>query len=136
MRQFFYLFLIGLVLVIPFVLRRPADTMPAHSPSAQRLIIITPNNQDIRNEFGRAFDDWHQRIYGQAVEVDWRNVGGTNDVKRFLQTIMPGRNLRASGFTICRSFVQPQRLSGAAGLNRPGRAKYTAEHGHDWKHEM
>ena len=92
MRQYIYLLLIALVLIVPFALRRAAGSKAAVTDaSAQRLIVITPNNQDIRNEFGRAFDAWHQRIYGAAVAVDWRSVGGTNDVKRYLQTTFSGQ---------------------------------------------
>jgi ABC-type Fe3+ transport system substrate-binding protein len=96
MRQFVYYFLIALVLVIPFALRRPADTAPAQSPAAQRLIIISPHIQDIRNEFAGAFSDWHQRTYNQPVDIDYRNVGGTNDIKRFLQATF-GAQIGADG---------------------------------------
>jgi ABC-type Fe3+ transport system substrate-binding protein len=54
---------------------------------AARLVIITPHDQDIRDEFRRAFADWHQRTYGQRVDLEFLSPGGTTDIKRQLQTI-------------------------------------------------
>jgi iron(III) transport system substrate-binding protein len=50
-----------------------------------RLVIITPNAQDIRNEFRWAFSDWHRKKYGEAVEVEYLNPGGANDIRRELE---------------------------------------------------
>ena len=58
----------------------------APSPAAQQVIIITPHVDAIRNEFGRAFADWHQARYREAAAVEWRNVGGTADSVRFIQS--------------------------------------------------
>ncbi|HEX4053496.1 MAG TPA: extracellular solute-binding protein [Tepidisphaeraceae bacterium] len=52
--------------------------------SGARLVIITPHEQDIRNEFRWAFADWHKRKYGQAIEVEYLTPGGTNDIRREL----------------------------------------------------
>ncbi len=52
--------------------------------AADRLVVITPNNQDIRNEFSRAFTDWHRVHYGSEIVLDFRIPGGSNDVKRQL----------------------------------------------------
>lgn len=56
---------------------------PAERP-AERLVIITPHSQDIRNEFRWAFADWHQKKYGDAVDIEYLNPGGTNDIRREL----------------------------------------------------
>ncbi|HNT33838.1 MAG TPA: ABC transporter substrate-binding protein, partial [bacterium] len=69
------------VLGLPFLLRpqeaiRPSNALP--------LVIISPHNEAIRYEFGRAFSDWHERRYGVPVDVDWRNVGGTSEITRYL----------------------------------------------------
>ncbi len=55
------------------------------SASGARLVIITPDDEDIRNEFRWAFADWHRRKYGEAVDVQYLNPGGTNDIRRELQ---------------------------------------------------
>ncbi len=49
------------------------------------LIVISPHVPQIREEFGRAFSDWHLRRYGSAVRVDYRTVGGTSEIIRALQ---------------------------------------------------
>jgi iron(III) transport system substrate-binding protein len=52
----------------------------------QHVIILTPHVDAIRYEFGRGFGEWHQKTFGEKVEVEWRNVGGTSDALRFVQS--------------------------------------------------
>jgi ABC-type Fe3+ transport system substrate-binding protein len=54
--------------------------------SAAHVVILTPHVDSIRYEFGRAFAEWHLRNHGEAAEVEWRNVGGTSDSLRFIQS--------------------------------------------------
>jgi iron(III) transport system substrate-binding protein len=100
MRRYLYIILFFFVLVAPFLLRLAVtrgdgasaggdggagrDT-GAPSAGAARLVIITPHNQDIRNEYARAFSRWHQREFGRPVVLDFRVPGGTNDIKRVLE---------------------------------------------------
>jgi ABC-type Fe3+ transport system substrate-binding protein len=51
-----------------------------------RVIIITPHVDAIRYEFAHGFERWHERRFGEKAEVDWRNVGGTSDALRFIQS--------------------------------------------------
>ena len=51
-----------------------------------RLIITSPHNEAIRHEFGRAFSQWHQQKFGEAVKVEWRDLGGSSDILRFVQS--------------------------------------------------
>ena len=51
-----------------------------------RVVIISPHNEAIRYEFGRGFDQWHRRRFGGGVTVEWRDVGGTADALRFVQS--------------------------------------------------
>jgi ABC-type Fe3+ transport system substrate-binding protein len=86
-RRYAFIVLFLLVLAAPFVLRavvRPTDSVAGDSRGAARLVVITPNNQDIRREFARAFSEWHRSHFGTAVEIDYRTPGGTNDIKRQL----------------------------------------------------
>jgi ABC-type Fe3+ transport system substrate-binding protein len=53
-------------------------------PGDPVLVIISPHNEAIRREFGRAFSDWHARRHGRPVKVDWRNIGGTTEIMRYL----------------------------------------------------
>jgi ABC-type Fe3+ transport system substrate-binding protein len=54
------------------------------SGSTERIVIITPHAQDIRNEFRWAFADWHQKTYGYPVDLEYLTPGGTNDIRREL----------------------------------------------------
>jgi iron(III) transport system substrate-binding protein len=86
-RHYLYIFLFVLVLLAPFAMRRVVQGDRGSgevAPGARRLVVITPHNQDIRREFARAFNDWHVARHGEAVEVDYRSPGGTNDIKRQL----------------------------------------------------
>ncbi len=68
---------------LPFLLRRPADT-GAWRTGDPVLVAISPHNDAIRQEFAEAFSRWHQRHYGVPVRVDWRVIGGTTEIMRFL----------------------------------------------------
>lgn len=78
-----------LVLGLPFIVRlsvgqERAAAIGAHK-DAKRLIITTPHVEQIRDEFGPAFDRWHARTYGQNVVIDWRTPGGTSDIIKQLE---------------------------------------------------
>ena len=55
------------------------------APAAE-VIILTPHVDAIRHEFGRGFAEWHAKKFGEKAEVQWRNVGGTSDALRFVQS--------------------------------------------------
>ncbi|MGH8020480.1 MAG: extracellular solute-binding protein [Opitutaceae bacterium] len=48
------------------------------------VVIITPHNEAIRSEFARGFADWYQRKRGRSAAVDWRVIGGTSEIARYL----------------------------------------------------
>ncbi|HBS27901.1 MAG TPA: hypothetical protein DEB06_00270, partial [Phycisphaerales bacterium] len=72
----------ALLIGLPFA-ARPAREGSA--PGARRLVIITPHNEQIRFEFGRAFSEWHAEQFGEPVFVDWRAPGGTSEIRRILE---------------------------------------------------
>lgn len=51
-----------------------------------RLIVASPHNEAIRHEFGQGFMAWHQKSFGQQVRVEWRDLGGSSDILRFVQS--------------------------------------------------
>mgnify|MGYP001197174143 CR=1 FL=1 len=71
------------IIALPFVFRREpeAGQWQAGDPV---LTIITPHNEAIRYEFERGFSKWHQQRFGRPVKVDWRNIGGTTEINRYL----------------------------------------------------
>jgi ABC-type Fe3+ transport system substrate-binding protein len=68
-------------LALPFVLR---PKRPAPAAADETLVIITPHNEAIRYEFGLAFQKWYRRQTGRNVFVDWRVIGGTSEIARYL----------------------------------------------------
>lgn len=53
---------------------------------AASVIVISPHNASICYEFGRAFGRWHEQAHGGPAAVDWRNLGGTADALKFVQS--------------------------------------------------
>jgi ABC-type Fe3+ transport system substrate-binding protein len=87
-------------LLLPLLWARPR---PAGDAAARRLVIVTPHNEQIRYEFGRAFSRWHQQTHGESVEIDWRSLGGTSDIRRMLisryeKLAKAGRENEGAGF--------------------------------------
>src|SRR5690348_11869243 len=70
------------VVALPFLLR-PKTTVI--SGTDDRVVIITPHNEAIRFEFGRGFAKWYRAKTGRSVSVDWRVIGGTGEIARFLE---------------------------------------------------
>jgi len=68
---------------VPVAIRPKSATV---DPSARRVIIVTPHNEQIRTEFGRAFAEWHQRQYGEPATVIWNTPGGTSEISRLLRS--------------------------------------------------
>jgi ABC-type Fe3+ transport system substrate-binding protein len=71
----------GVLIGVPLAWRAPEDDAPG---GEVQLVIITPHNEQIRREIGRAFSRWHEAHHGAAVRIDWRNLGGSTDVYRIL----------------------------------------------------
>ncbi|HZW06170.1 MAG TPA: hypothetical protein VFF65_03525, partial [Phycisphaerales bacterium] len=65
-------------------LRRKADAVPVQG--GQTLVVVTPHIEQIRLEFGAAFDRWHRRVHGSPVTVDWRTPGGTSEIRKLLES--------------------------------------------------
>jgi ABC-type Fe3+ transport system substrate-binding protein len=58
----------------------------SEAKTESRVVIISPHNEAIRYEFGRGFDLWHRKKFGEGVTVEWRDLGGTADALRFVQS--------------------------------------------------
>ena len=78
---------VGVLSALAVVLGVPLAFRPAGSrepEGAARVIIITPHNDQIRHEFARGFDRWHRERFAQPAIVDWRQPGGTTEIRRLL----------------------------------------------------
>lgn len=78
---------LAVVLGVPFLVRRPAESEQgaASGANVRTLIVVTPHVEQIRAEFSAAFDDWHRRRFGEAVRIDWRAGGGTSEIVKQLE---------------------------------------------------
>jgi ABC-type Fe3+ transport system substrate-binding protein len=98
MRRYAFIVMFLVLLALPLMLRALSNGshMPgtAGSTAGDRLVIITSQTQDIRNEFRWAFADWHQLKYGEPVDLEFLSPGGSNDIKRQLDSFF--RQVRAS----------------------------------------
>lgn len=77
------IFALAIVVGIPFVLK-PKQNLLAKADDT--LVIISPHNEAIRYEFTRAFTEFYQKKTGRTVRVDWRLVGGTSEIAKYLKS--------------------------------------------------
>jgi iron(III) transport system substrate-binding protein len=79
------LILLALVTIValPFIFRQepPAGEWRQGDPV---LVIVSPHNEAIRYEFANAFSRWHQGKFGRPARIDWRSIGGTTEIVRYL----------------------------------------------------
>ncbi len=51
------------------------------------LLILSPHNEVIRNEFQWAFTLWHAEEYGQRVAIEWVDVGGASSNLEYIRNM-------------------------------------------------
>lgn len=73
-----FLALLGVPLFVP---ERGDEAV---SDADRTLIIISPHNEQIRWEFGRGFEKWHEAQFDEPVRVIWSRPGGTSEIRRML----------------------------------------------------
>lgn len=54
--------------------------------AAEEVVVLSPHAEAIRSEFGQGFREWHNRRFGRPASVNWRQVGGTSDALRYVQS--------------------------------------------------
>ncbi len=81
-KQAVIIFTLLATLVLPFALRPKQE---AASKADETLVIISPHNEAIRHEFGIAFAKWYRERTGKTVALDWRLIGGTTEIARYLE---------------------------------------------------
>ena len=74
----------ALVCALPFLLR-PARDAGEWREGDPVLVVVSPHIASIREEFARGFSKWHAERFGRPVQIDWRNIGGTTEIMRYLQ---------------------------------------------------
>ncbi|HEY0945370.1 MAG TPA: extracellular solute-binding protein [Opitutaceae bacterium] len=73
---------LAVTLAVPFLLR-PKEA--SRRQADETLVIITPHNEALRHEFGVGFRKWYRERTGKDVFIDWRVIGGTSEIARFLE---------------------------------------------------
>ncbi|MGC4033147.1 MAG: extracellular solute-binding protein [Tepidisphaeraceae bacterium] len=68
---------------MPFVFRQKPP-QGDWQPGDPVIVVVSPHNEAIRFEFAQAFSKWHNAKYGKPVKIDWRNIGGTTEISRYL----------------------------------------------------
>ena len=81
MKRAIILLVLAATIALPFMLR---PKKPAMARADATLVIITPHNEAIRYEFGLGFERWYRQQTGKTVFVDWRVIGGTSEITRYL----------------------------------------------------
>ncbi|MCC6231884.1 MAG: ABC transporter substrate-binding protein [Verrucomicrobiales bacterium] len=73
---------LALRLLVPIVIVVP------HTQAAtpESLVVLSPHNEAIREEFERGFSRWHLARHGADVDLDWRVVGGSSESLKFVQS--------------------------------------------------
>jgi len=82
MQRFLIIFALVVTIAVPFVLRPKQESV---AEADDVLVIITPHNEAIRHEYGVGFSQWYKARTGRTVGVDWRVIGGTSEIARFLE---------------------------------------------------
>ena len=82
-RAWIILGLLALIVALPMALRRQSATTGSRSAD-DRLVILSPHNESIRQEFGEAFGAYWKKTTGRSIHVDWRTPGGTSEIRMVL----------------------------------------------------
>ncbi|MEP2774468.1 MAG: extracellular solute-binding protein [Luteolibacter sp.] len=77
--------LLGLIIALPLLLKRDSETASPDSAD-DRLVILSPHNESIRQEFGEAFAAWWKKEKGRTIYVDWRTPGGTSEIRMVIDS--------------------------------------------------
>ena len=84
-RNICLLVLLAVVLALPFALRPDAEGgAHAAGPDVGTIVIISPHNEAIRYEFEAGFRRWYREKNGRDIRLDWRLIGGTSEITRYL----------------------------------------------------
>ncbi len=75
--------LLALIVALPVVLREQTATTDFKNAD-DTLILLSPHNESIRQEFGEAFAAHWKRTTGRSIYIDWRTPGGTSEIRMVL----------------------------------------------------
>ncbi len=67
---------------LPFLLR---PKKAGQERSDDTLVLVGPHNEAIRHEYTQGFRTWYRAHTGRTVALDWRVLGGTSEIARFME---------------------------------------------------
>ena len=78
---------VGIFRCVPVLtLLLAAAALPGCKKKAEAgLVIVSPHDKYIEIEFERGFRAWHKQKFGEDVTFQWRDIGGTTSITRFLE---------------------------------------------------
>ncbi len=88
-RNLLVLAMLAAVVALPFIFRREVG-LRSWKEGDPVLVVVTPMNEAIRHEYAIGFSKWHEERYGAPVKVDWRNIGGSTEIFRYIQSEFVG----------------------------------------------
>ncbi len=76
--------LLAVIVAVPVVLSPTGKriSIGGGDQSQQKLVILTPHNEQIRYEFAHAFNLWRSDQDMSPIAFDWRTSGGTSDLRK------------------------------------------------------
>ena len=78
---------IGIILSILFVTMLAMSVVgTVNAEPDANLVIISPHWEGITIEFEAAFNAYYQATYGESVDIEWLDVGGTSDVIKYVDS--------------------------------------------------
>lgn len=77
--------LLAIVLALPFALRPEPEAGGVARKADETIVIISPHNEAIRYEFELGFRKWFREKTGRDARLDWRLIGGTSEITRYLE---------------------------------------------------
>lgn len=82
-KNFLIIFAAVLVIALPFIFRKekPVGEWKEGDPV---LVVVSPHIASIRDEFAIGFSNWHFKKYNKPVKIDWRSIGGTTEIMRYI----------------------------------------------------
>ncbi len=75
--------LLALIVALPMALRRQTATTSPYTAD-DKLVLLSPHNESIRQEFGEAFAAHWKKTTGRSLYMDWRTPGGTSEIRMVL----------------------------------------------------
>lgn len=82
-RAFIIFGVLAFIVALPITMRRETATTSSRKAD-DHLVVLTPHNESIRQEFGEAFAAWWKGRTGRSMHIDWRTPGGTSEIRMVL----------------------------------------------------